>query len=104
MFEHVNIERIRQDGVSTSSPTVPSSPEGKSVRSQAGSEGLHSPGGGALVERGPANAALKLLDDLCMMLTGQLPQACCSRAPQTANVTFHDSISSWPGVKLPLKN
>ena len=75
MFEHVNIERSRQDGTCMSLPAAPSSPGGKSVRSQAGDEGLHSPGSGGLIERGPANAALKLLDDLCMMLTGQLPPA-----------------------------
>ena len=74
MFEHVNIERSQQDGVCMSSPAAPSSPEGRSVRSQAGSEGPHSPSSRALIEHGPANAALKLLDDLCMMLTGQCLQ------------------------------
>ena len=97
MFEHVNIERSRQDGACMSLPAAPSSPDGKSVRCQAGSEGLHSPGGGALVERGPANAALKLLDDLCMMLTGQLPFACRSCAIHIANVPLMITTSSCPG-------
>ena len=101
VFEHVNIERSRQDGVCMSLPAASSSPDGKSVRSQAGSEGLHSPGSGALIERGPANAALKLLDDLCMMLTGQLPSASCGRAYQLAYVhLMRHRISSCPGVGL----
>ena len=79
-------------------PAAPSSPDGKSVRSQAGSEGLHNPGGGALAERGPANAALKLLDDLCMMLTGQLPPACCCHAIYIAKVPLVIITSSCQGV------
>ena len=80
-------------------PAAPGSPEGRSVRSQAGSEGLHSPGGGALVERGPANAALKLLDDLCMMLTGQQPPSCCSRAIYIAVAPLTIMIYAAPGVE-----
>lgn len=72
VFEHVDIERSKQDAPCMATPRSPGSPGSRSARSQGGSDALHSPGSGALIEHGPANAALKLLDNLCMMLTGLL--------------------------------
>ena len=73
VFEHVDIEHSRQDVLSVASPRTAQSPGGGSAKSAGGSDVLASPGSGALIEHGPANAALKLLDNLCMMLTGPLP-------------------------------
>ena len=82
VFEHVDIERSKQDAVCMATPRSPGSPGARSAQSQAGSDTLHSPGSGALIEHGPANAALKLLDNLCMMLTGLL------------HLPYHSSSSS----------
>ena len=75
MFEHVDIERSKQDAACMASPRSPHSPGAgsASAKSSAGSDTLRSAGSGAVIEHGPANAALKLLDNLCMMLTGLLP-------------------------------
>lgn len=73
VFEHVDIEHSRHDVLSVASPRTAQSPGGGSAKSAGGSDVLASPGSGALIEHGPANAALKLLDNLCMMLTGWLP-------------------------------
>lgn len=72
VFEHVDIEHSKQATLCMATPRSPGSPGSRSAKSQAGSDTLHSPGSGALIEHGPANAALKLLDNLCMMLTGVL--------------------------------
>ncbi len=87
VFEHVDIERSKQDALCMATPRSPSSPGARSARSQAGSDTLHSPGSGALIEHGPANAALKLLDNLCMMLTG------LQHAPQPSTFFLEESIA-----------
>lgn len=71
------------------SPRSPQSPGACSARSQAGSEALHSPGG-TLIEHGPANAALKLLDNLCMMLTGPLLPA-----RHTSTSALQEQLAQW---------
>ena len=80
------------------SPRSPGSPGSRSARSQAGSYTLHSPGSGALIEHGPANAALKLLDNLCMMLTGLLPICCTSLHERSKQIflTEHHVQSMLP--------
>lgn len=57
VFEHVT----------TAVPTRSSEPD------PPGAQPLSPRHSGLLAEHGPANAALKLLDDLCMMATGALP-------------------------------
>jgi hypothetical protein len=73
VFEHVDIERSRHNVLSVASPRMAQSPRGGPAKPAGGSEALASPDSGVLIEHGPANAALKLLDNLCMMLTGRLP-------------------------------
>ena len=84
VFEHVDVDGAARHSqlarVTAAAPAPPSSPLASSVvggRSPLVSQGSlgsvqGSPGSasGLLAEHGPANAALKLLDNLCMMLTG----------------------------------
>ncbi len=80
MFEHVDIEGARRGSIAGSTPASPKTPirehrvsmEGRSPLSRANSTASahHSPASTLLAEHGPDNAALKLLDNLCMMITG----------------------------------
>ena len=45
-------------------------------RDEAQEEGLQKKGSAVLAQQGAANAALKLLDDLCMMATGDSSELC----------------------------
>ena len=66
VFDHVLVE-MEQMGSSSLLETVPAPGEPSSARGPETPRGSKSPRG-----HGTTNAALKLLDDLCMMATGDL--------------------------------
>jgi len=67
VFEHVTVAGLpRPPKVAPASTSPP------------GDGGLTPRHSGLLAEHGPANAALKLLDDLCMMATGKRRNLWCA--------------------------
>lgn len=73
---HVQAVALVFEHVTTVAPTRSSEPDPPGAQPPLSPR--HS---GLLAEHGPANAALKLLDDLCMMATGALPRSV--HAPET---------------------
>lgn len=63
VFEHVGVSLSSTAGDTNETPAL-ASPRGSAE------EGFQKKGGTVLAQQGAANAALKLLDDLCMMATG----------------------------------
>lgn len=79
VFEHVDLSdpgRGERHGIASPQAALPAgarSPlasQGSLAGSSVGVPGSPRSASGVLAEHGPANAALKLLDNLCMMLTG----------------------------------
>ncbi|BDA41918.1 Protein MON2 homolog [Coccomyxa sp. Obi] len=91
VFEHVDIEGARRGSITGSTPASPKTPmrehrssmEGRSPLSRANSTASapHSPASTLLAEHGPDNAALKLLDNLCMMITANSAMLVWLKAP-----------------------
>lgn len=73
VFEHVDLDRAKHGSTAGSMPGSPTSPAARSTLSTADSAVTtpRSPNSALLAEHGPDNSALKLLDNLCMMLTGE---------------------------------
>jgi hypothetical protein len=75
VFEHVDLDRVRRTSFTESAPGSPTSPgQAPLWRRDSATVGTpRSVASGMLADSGPDNAALKLLDNLCMMLTGGEP-------------------------------
>ena len=93
MFEHVDVDGAARHGQPARVSAAAPAPSSSSSSPPAGAAGGRSPlvsqgslgsvqgsprsASGVLAEHGPANAALKLLDNLCMMLTGRAHALLC---------------------------